>query len=216
MLVNRDVNRAEALMNKYLLPGAALMSLVSGGAGAAPTPIGTFSSRSASTANPAPAGSTGLGPFNPILSPTGIGGVAGPVAFTAPFTGTLIMKVEPSVGKFAGDVYQAFVNGASLGFTPQVPLFGPNVSVGTFTTPVSAGPNNFDINDQLLSYIGQPPPFGNSASTVTAVPASFSPGGVIVTLSETMPEAIPEPRSLAAFMIGLLGLCFCWRRYKTG
>ena len=29
-------------MNRYLLPGAALMSVISGGASAAPTPIGTF------------------------------------------------------------------------------------------------------------------------------------------------------------------------------
>lgn len=193
-------------MNKYLLPGAALMSLVSGGAGAAPTPIGTYA-RSASTANPAPTGSTGLGPLGAV------GGIGGPVGFTAPFTGTLIMKVEPN-GQFRGDVYQAFVDGNSLGFTPEVPLFGP-ASVGTFTTSVSAGPNNFDVNDVILSYIGAPPPFGSAVSTVTTVPGSFSPGAVLITLSEeALPAAVPEPRSLATFAAGLLALAFFRRRRK--
>jgi hypothetical protein len=193
-------------MNKYLLPGAALMSLVSGGAGAAPTPIGTYA-KSASTANPAPSGSTKLGPLGAV------GGIGGPVGFTAPFTGTLIMKVEPN-GEFHGDVYQAFVDGNSLGFTPEVPLFGP-ASVGTFTTPVSAGPNNFDINDVILSYINSPPPFGSAMSTVTTVPGSFSPGGVLITLSEeALPAAVPEPRSLATFAAGLLALAFFWRRRR--
>ena len=200
-------------MHKYLLPGAALMSLVSGGAGAA-TLIGTFS-KNASTANPAPAGSTGLGTFNPLMFPTGAGGIGGPYIFTAPFTGTLVVKVQPSIGKFGGDVYQAFVDGNSLGFTPQVPLFGPD-SVGTFTTPVSAGPNNFDINDQILSYIGAPPPFGSALSTVTTVPGSFSQGGVLITLAEELPAAVAEPRSLATLAAGLLALCFFWRRRKAG
>ena len=194
-------------MHKYLLPGAALMSLVSGGAGAA-TLIGTFS-KNASTANPAPTGSTGLGPLGAV------GGIGGPYTFTAPFDGTLIVKVQPSVGKFGGDVYQAFIDGNTLGFTPQVPLFGPD-SVGTFATPVSAGVNNFDINDQILSYVGFPPPFGSAVSTVTTVPGSFSEGGVLITLSEELPAAIPEPRSLASLAAGLLALCFFWRRRKAG
>ncbi len=200
-------------MHKYLLPGAALMSLVSGGAGAA-TLIGTFS-KNASTANPAPSGSTGLG----RLCSAPAGGIGGPYTFTAPFTGTLIVKVQPSVGKFGGDVYQAFVDGNSLGFTPQVPLSfwsSGTLSVGTFTTPVSMGINNFDINDQILSYIGSPPPFGSTVSTVTTVPGSFSQGGVLITLSEELPAAVPEPRSLASLAAGLLALCFFWRRRKAG
>jgi PEP-CTERM motif len=194
-------------MHKYLLPGAALMSLVSGGAGAA-TLIGTFS-KLASTANPAPAGSTGLGPLGAV------GGIGGPYTFTAPFTGTLVVKVQPSIGKFGGDVYQAFVDGNSLGFTPQVPL-GMHLSVGTFTTPVSMGVNNFDVNDQLLSYIGSPPPFGSTVASLTTVPQSFSPSGVLITLTEELPSAVPEPRSLATLAGGLLGLCFFWRRRKAG
>jgi hypothetical protein len=192
-------------MQKYLLPGAALMSLVSGGASAAPTPIGTFL-KTASTMNPAPAGSTGLGPLGPV------GGIGGPYTFTAPFTGALIVKVQPAVGSFAGNVFQAFVDSKSLGFTPQVPLFGPHLSAGTFTTLVSAGINDFDVNDQLLSYIGSPPPFGSAVSTVTTVPAAFSPGGILITLAEALPLPMPEPRPLWTFAGALLAICFFWRR----
>src|SRR5487761_1730632 len=104
-------------MNSHLLPGAALLGLVSGVANAAPTPIGTFN-EVASATNPAPAGSTGLGPGGAV------GGIGGPIDFTAPFAGTLIMTVKPTGTFTAGDVYQAFVDGNSLGFTTPVPLFG--------------------------------------------------------------------------------------------
>ncbi len=201
-------------MNKYLLPGAALMGLVSANArGATCTTISpggtpcTFS-ETASTANPAPAGSTGLGPLGLV------GGIGGPVAFTATAAGTLEMTVQPS-GVFVGDVYQAFVDGNSLGLTPEVPIGGPNPSIGTFTTPISAGLNTFDINDQLLSYIGSPPPYGSDDPTVTVVPASFSPSGVTVILAEELPSAVPEPSSLALFGAWILGLGFLWRWRKT-
>ncbi len=139
-------------MNSHLLPGAALLGLVSGVANAAPTPIGTFNEL-ASASNPAPAGSTGLGPGGAV------GGIGGPIDFTAPFAGTLIMTVQQPTTEFAaGEVYQAFVNGTSLGFTAAVPLFGTQFSSGTFTTPVSQGLNNFDVNDQILSYLGFPRP----------------------------------------------------------
>lgn len=192
-------------MNKYLLPGATLMSLVSGAAGAAPTPIGTFN-EVASTTNSAPSGSTGLGPLGAV------GGIGGPIPFTAPFTGTLIMTVNPSSPFTGGDVYQAFVNGTSLGFTTAVPVFSTQFTSGTFTTPVVAGPNNFDINDQVLSYIGFQAPNGPPDTTV---PASFSPNGVTIVLAEELPSAaVPEPRSLWTLATGLLGLGFLWWRRK--
>ncbi len=194
-------------MNRFLLPGAALMSLVPGAAGAAPPPIGPFP-ENPRTPNAAPTGSTGLGPGGAV------GGIGGPYTFTAPFTGTLIMKVQPQVESTAGDVYQAFVDGKSLGFTPGVPLFGTMFSVGTFTTPVSAGPNTFDVNDQILSYIGFPSPYG-SAQTFNTVFASFNPNALLVTLSEELPAAVPEPRSLATFALALVAFCCFWRRRKA-
>lgn len=202
-------------MNKYVLPGAALLSLVSNYARAATcTLIGatpcTFN-EVASTANPAPAGSPGLGPLGAV------GGIGGPVAFTAPFAGTLVMTVNPTVvsptmSPSPGSVYQAFVDGNFLGHTAEVPLFGPNLTSGTFTTPVSAGPHNFDINDQILSYIGAPPPFGSDDPTVTSVPASFNPNSVTIVLTEELPSAVAEPRSLWVLLSGLLGLGFLWAR----
>jgi hypothetical protein len=207
-------------MNRNLLPGAALMSLVSGGANAATVPIESVT-ETASAANPAPLGSIGLGTYNPLGSPTGVGGINGPIDFTAPFAGTLVMTVGPfevdgaPVG-FAGAVYQAFVNGASLGFTKPVPLFGTNFSTGTFTVSVPAGTNNFNINDQLISYIGQTPPHGSAATSVTTVPMGFSSNTLTVTLAEELPSAVPEPRTLALLGAWLLGLSFLWRQRKAG
>lgn len=182
---------------KHLLPGAALLSLVSGPAGA--VVIGTFP-LTVSTAAPSPAGSTGLGPKGPV------GGIdGGAVTFDAPFDGTLTMQVA-DLGQ-QGDVYQAFVDGHSLGFTKAVPLdlAGTNLSTGTFTTHVSAGPNTFDLNDQLLSYIGFASPYG-SIPPGELVPGSYTPGSVSVTLSEqqsTIPT--PEPGTLAVVGSWLLG-----------
>jgi hypothetical protein len=194
-------------MNTKLLPGAALLSLVSGGAGAATVPIGTFNEL-ASTTNPAPAGSTGLGPGGAV------GGIGGPFTFTAPFAGTLVMTVQPTVDFAAGDVYQAFVDGTSLGLTSAVPVAVPGTmfTSGTFTTSVPAGVNNFDINDQILSYLGFQGPYGPPNTTV---PFSFSPNGVTVTLAEELPSAVPEPGALTLFGAWLLGLGFLWRRHKT-
>lgn len=192
--------------SKHLLPGAALLSLVSGPASA--TLIGTFV-EIVSSAVPAPSGSTGLNPSNPH----GGGMESGPVTFTAPFDGTLTMQVADLVQQ--GDVYQAFVNGHSLGFTDPVPLDteGTNLSTGTFTTHVSAGPNTFNLNDQLLSYIGFSSPYGSIPAGVD-VPGSYSPGSVSVTLSE-QPGTVttPEPGTLAVFGSWLLGLGLL-RRFK--
>lgn len=209
-------------MNKHLLPGAALMGLVSGGAGAAT--IGTFPV-TASAACASPAGS--VWPSAPPSRDGDVGGIfnntaqtsCGAVSFNAPFAGTLVMKVGPQVldGQpvgFTGEVYQAFVDGASLGLTSQLPLFGPDFSTGTFTASIPAGTNTFDINNQLLSYIEQPPPYGSDVSTVTTVPSSFSPGSLMVTLDE-LPAAVPEPSSLALFGAWLLGLGLLWRWRKT-
>ena len=193
-------------MNSHLLPGAALLGLVSGVANAAPTPIGTFNEL-ASASNPAPAGSTGLGPGGAV------GGIGGPIDFTAPFAGTLIMTVKPTGTFAAGDVYQAFVDGHSLGFTTPVPLFGTQFTSGTFTTPIPQGLNNFDINDQVFSYLGFQAPYGPANTTV---PASFSPGGVTITLAEELPSAVPEPSSLAVLGAWFVGLAMFWRRRKLG
>lgn len=210
-------------MNKYLLPGAALMGLVTGNARGATctidpgSPPCSFTNLTASASSPAPPNSTGLGTYNPIMSTTGVGGIGGPVGFTVSHAGTLVMTVGPltvngmPVG-FPGDVYQAFVDGNSLGFTKGVPLGGSQFSSGTFTTPVSAGANTFDINDQILSYIGQISPYG---PTTTAVPSSISPDSLMVTLSE-LPSAVPEPTSLALLAAWLTGVALFWRRRKLG
>ncbi len=207
-------------MSRHLLPTAALLGLVSANANA--TTIPTNPTYTASTNIPAPVGSTGLGTFNPIGSPTGVGGigdpttgVGGPVSFNAPFAGTLTMTVTDGEFALAGSQYQAFVNGVSLGFTPVVPLEGSTHTFGQFTVAIPAGPNNFDINDVLASYVGQdwPPPPSSPTGTVGA---SFFPTGVAVTLDEELPSAVPEPASLGLIGTWLLGLQLFWRRRQTG
>ncbi len=204
-------------MQKYLLPGAAVMSLVSGGASAAAVPIGTFT-ETASASCPAPTGS--IWPSDPPLRDGDVGGIfnnseetsCGPISFEILAGGTLVISAQPAVPLFAGDVYQVFVDGNSVGVTTPVPLFGSNFSAGTFTMPISAGTHNFNINDQLLSYIGFQAPYGPPATTV---PAGFSPNSVAVTLTE-LPAAVPEPRSLWEVAVGLAGLGYLWkRRSKT-
>lgn len=192
-------------MLKCLSSCAAVMILAVGPVSAAPVSIGTFT-ETASTSNPSPPNSTGLGPLGAV------GGINGPVSFVAPFTGDVVMTVEPSQPVFSGDVYQAFIDGTSLGFTTAVPLFGPDFTSGTLITSVTAGTNDFDINDQLLSYIGVAPPYGSAVPDITTVPAGFSPNSVMITLAE-LPAPTPEPRSLWALVVGLLGLT-CVRMYR--
>ncbi|MGH7047727.1 MAG: PEP-CTERM sorting domain-containing protein [Stellaceae bacterium] len=204
-------------MNRYLLPGATLLSLVSGGASAAPKPIGTYSPQ-ASAACPSPPGS--VWPSSPPDGDVGgiINGTAppacGPIAFTATFAGTLVMAVQQTVPFGAGHVFQAFVDGASVGTTSIVPVAipGTDFTSGTFTADIPAGPNTFDINDQLLAYIGSQAPYG---PTMTTVPASFSPVGVSVVLAEELPSAVPEPRSLWVMLVGFCGLGWLVARRKA-
>jgi hypothetical protein len=221
-----------ATMSKHLLPTAALLGLVSANANAS-TILLPPTTYVASVGNPSPAGSTGLGPGGAV------GGIGGPISIcgptsspapcAAPSAGTLRMTVEAFEFGDSGDVYQAFVNGSSVGLTSGVPLFNTtpinctvppgfgtppqsNLSCGIFDVPVTTGTFNFDINDQILSWIGFPSPYGGGT-----VGASFSPSGVTVTLEFIPGEIIrtPEPTALALLGSWLLGLGLWWRRKAT-
>jgi hypothetical protein len=138
--------------------------------------IGTFS-ETARASNPAAPGS-----FNPInFSPVAGGGIGGPVSFTSPIGGTLLMTVNDLF--LVGDVYQAFLDGTSLGFTSFVPIGGPTLSSGSFTASISPGSHTFNITDITLNFIGSPSPFGGGI-----VPSNFDPAGLTVSLS-----AVPGP-----------------------
>ncbi len=158
-------------MSKHVLPTAALLGLVSANVNAS-TILLPPTSYSASTGNPSPAGSTGLGPFGAV---GGIGGpistcgtTASPTPCIAPTAGTLRMTVMDSEFSDPGDVFQAFVNGNPIGFTSPVPLFNATpvncvvpagygtppqsiFSCGIFDVALPTGPFNFNINDQILS-----------------------------------------------------------------
>ena len=147
----------------------------------------------ASAANPAPAGSTGLGLGGAV------GGIGGAVGFTMPFDGLFTLTVTDCC--IVGDVYQAFIDGVSMGFTSPVAIGGPTGSSGSFTEFLFAGAHTYDINDQILSYIGFAGPYGGN------ITADFSPAGLGVTGTAT-----PEPGTLALFGIGLVGAGLLRRR----
>lgn len=81
--------------------------------------------------NPSPAGAVDLGPDGQV------GGIGGPLSFTMPIDGLFTLTVQDCC--LVGDVYQAFVDGESLGFTSAVPLGGPDLTSGTFSTYLAAG-----------------------------------------------------------------------------
>jgi hypothetical protein len=148
--------------------------------------IGTFG-ETASAGNPAPAGSTGLGPGGAV------GGIGGPISFVSPVSGLLTMTVTDCC--LVGDVYQAFVNGASLGFTSPALIGSGPLSSGVFTVGISAGTNTFDINDQILSYLGVIGPY----DSINVVPTSYSPAGLTVDLSVTSAPGPVPGAGLAGF-----------------
>ena len=108
-----------------------------------------------------------------------------------PFDGIFTIAVDDCC--LVADVYQTLVDGASLGLTSPVPLGGPAFSSGTFSTYLAPGLHSYDLEDQLLSYIGYADPYGGGL-----VPSVYSPAGVQVVGSST---AAPEPGTC-----GLIGL----------
>lgn len=191
-------------MNKGLLSTIAIAALASATAAHATT-IGSFS-EVASTGTAAVAGTTGA--FGGALGPGGaVGGmIGGPVSFTAPSTGLLEMTVTDCC--VVGDVYQAFLNGTSVGVTSAVPLDGPTLSSGVFTMSVTSGQSlTFDVSDILQQYIGVADPYGGGI-----VPSSISPAGFSVMLQET--TSVPEPGTLGLLAAGMVGIGFWFRRRR--
>jgi hypothetical protein len=188
-------------MMKLTTVGAAIAMVVLLAGTAMAAPILIFENGdTASVSNPAPAGSYALGPLGAV------GGIGGPRPFALPFSGQFTLGVADCC--LVGDVYQAFVDGHSLGFTSSVPVGGPTLSTGTFSLFLTAGPHTYDINDTLLSSIGFASPFGGGI-----VPGFYSPAGL--TDTGTL-EAVPEPTTLLLFgttMAGL-GLAARWRRRR--
>ena len=122
--------------------------------------IGTYA-KTASTGTAAPLGTTGDtlgGPLGPLGAVGGMDG--GAQSFLAPFAGILHITIDDCCR--IGDVYQAFVDGLTVGFTSVVQLGGPSLSSGIFDIPITAGSHSFDVADILLQYIGFAPPFGSA------------------------------------------------------
>ena len=155
-------------------------------------PVSLFTSTLiASAANPSPVGATGLGPGGAV------GGVGGPIQFAMPFDGLFTLVLQDCC--LVGDVYQAFVDGASVGFTSAVPIGGPVMSEGAFSVALLAGSHTYDVNDQLLSYIGFSDPHGGGI-----VGQTYSPAGVTAIGTATAPE--PATVLLLGLALSALGV----------
>lgn len=191
-------------MNKQILPTAAVLALVSGGASAGVvthtlTPVATVI-QVAKQGNSEPTGTLGinLGVHGPISN---TGGIGGPYSFNVTHSGELHFYVTDS-GQ-VGDVYQVFLsatpggNPVSVGDTSNEPValgiavHPPTLSSGEFSEAVTPGTYKYNVADVTMQYIGSPWPFGifhtyTGANNPTAdalcnctlagsVPANFSP-----------------------------------------
>jgi len=184
-------------MKVTVLLAALVLALVLAGSATAGTVTLFDNIDVASSSNPAPAGSSNLGPLGSV------GGIGGPISFTMPMAGVFTLTVNDLF--LVGDVYQAFIDGVSQGFTSTVELGGPTNSTGSFTEYLSAGPHTYDINDVVLSYVGSADPYGGGDVTAEYSPAHVEDIGVLS----------PEPGTFVLLGIGLLGAAGIRRRQKV-
>jgi len=136
----------------------------------------------------------------------------GAYTFTLPSDGLLEVDVQDCC--IVGDVYDVAVNGAYVGSTAIVPLYGPALSTGTFDVNVGAGVVTVGIADDLLQYIGAADPWGCLPPSQTGSPCPIvdpvmSPAGYYAQMYFT---PAPEPGSLMLLGTGLLGLAGTLKR----
>lgn len=174
------------------------------------TLIGPSATFGANANAAAPTGATG-GTYG--FGPGGaVGGLtSGLITFTDPSPEMLTISIQDCC--IVGDVYEAVLDGTSLGTTSAVPLYGSTLSTGTFSLFAGAGSHTLGIADIPLSYIGYADPYGGGT-----VLSSLSPAGVDVTVTST---PVPEPSSASLLSSGLFGLFLLagWethRRRKAG
>jgi len=142
------------------------------------------------------------GPDGPVGGIDAAYGIGNPIWVYSPTPELLTVDVQDCC--LVGDVYGVTINGAPMGITTPVPLYGPSLSTGSFSAHVGAGWSFVTIDDTLLSYIGFADPYGGGI-----VPGNFSPAG----LSEQIySSTTPEPGSLMLMGSGLLGLAGTLRR----
>ena len=149
----------------------------------------------------APLGTTATGNPN-----GGYGGglIAGDILFTAPVAGAIIVTLTDlgttaGTAPRAGSVYEAVLDGTSLGLTAPTAIDAKSFSSGSFGAVVGAGDHVLGVWDFIATYYGFDSPYGG------AVDADFLQADVRVRVTGAT-GAVPEPDSVALLGAALVGV----------
>lgn len=129
--------------------------------------------------------------------PLGGGLITGDILFTAPSDGLITINLTDLgtvVNGRIGSVYEAVLNGVSLGTTLATSIDGATFSKGSFSAAVMAG-NTYDLGvwNIVSTFAGFTSPYGG------AVDADFQQSSLSIQIA----QSVPEPSSALLLTLGL-------------